>query len=97
MEGKYTYSLSAERDVKKIYKDTFKKRGLAQADKYDAGLFNSVSLLAENPLLGRKCNHIRTSYCRYESGHHVIFYRQRKKDILIVRILHKKMLPEKHL
>ena len=97
MQSKYTYSLRAERDVKKIYKDTFKKRGLVQADKYDSGLLSSVRLLASNPNLGRRSDHIKTGYRRHESGHHIIFYRQRKNDIFIVRILHKKMLPKKHL
>ncbi len=91
MPAKFTYSLSAERDVRTIYLDTAKEWGIAQADKYDAGLEQSVHLLAENPDLGRRCDEIRTGYQRHEHDRHVIFYRKRKTDALIIRILHDRM------
>jgi len=100
MPGKYSYSNRAELDLKKIYINTVKKWGTAQANKYDAGLERSLQLLADNPDLGRPCNDIRQGYHRHEYERHVIFYRKRKLDILIVRIIYdamdiKKYLPHK--
>jgi plasmid stabilization system protein ParE len=33
---------------------------------------------------------------RHEHGKHVVFYRQERGGILVSRILHQRMLPEKH-
>jgi len=33
---------------------------------------------------------------RHEHGKHVLFYREERGSILISRILHQRMLPEKH-
>lgn len=95
-QNNHTYSLRAERDIQHIYRDTFKKWGEIQADKYDASLKHSIDLITSNPNLGRKCDYIKSGYRRHESGHHIIFYRQRKNNILIIRILHEKMDIEKH-
>ena len=97
MPGKYTYSVRAERDVKKIYLDTAKQWGMAQADKYNAGLEDSLNLLTDNPELGRECDYIKKGYRRHEYERHIIFYRKRKSDILIVRILYDAMDIKKRL
>lgn len=39
---------------------------------------------------------IQYSLRRMEQGRHVIFYRQQKKGIVVSRILHQRMLPERH-
>ncbi len=97
MQGKYTYSLRADRDVKKIYLDTAREWGMAQADKYESGLEKTVQLLADNPDLGRKCDYIKDGYQRHEYERHIIFYRKRKSDIFIIRILHDRMDAKRHL
>jgi toxin ParE1/3/4 len=94
---KYTYSKCAERDLIKIYHDTVKEWGIAQADKYDTELENTVDLLANNPNLGRNCNEIRGELKRHEHGRHIIFYRKRKADIFIIRIIHGSMDVKRHL
>jgi len=97
MQGKYKYSIRAENDVKKIYLNTAQKWGTTQADKYDTGLAHSLQLLADNPDLGRQCDEIKNGYHRHEYKRHVIFYRKRKEDILIVRIIHDRMDVKKRL
>ncbi len=97
MPNKYIYSRLAVSDVSNIYQETAKKRGIAQADKYDAGLEQSLQLLADNPDLGRKCDDIRKKYHRHEYGRHIIFYRKRKHDIFIIRILYDGMDAKSHL
>jgi antitoxin ParD1/3/4 len=47
-------------------------------------------------MLGRPCDDIRPGLRRMEHGKHVVFYRlQKPGGILVVRILHQRMLPEK--
>lgn len=48
--------------------------------------------LAESPSIGKKCDHIKIAYRKFPQGSHIIFYRETEKsNILIIRILHKKM------
>ncbi len=70
--------------------------GKAQAASYLGELEDFCVALAKNPGLGRSCEEIRAGLRRMEHGRHVIFYRTRGGGILITRILHERMLPEKH-
>lgn len=96
LDKRYTYSKRAERDLIKIYKDTVKEWGFAQADKYDSGLERTVLLLADNPDLGHQCDDIKTGYRRFEYERHIVFYRKRKAGIFILRILHDRMDAKRH-
>jgi plasmid stabilization system protein ParE len=51
---------------------------------------------AGDPALGRLCEDIRPGLRRFEHGKHVLFYRQESRGILLSRILHQRMLPERH-
>jgi len=53
-------------------------------------------MLARNPPLGRPCEDIRPGLRRFEHGKQVLFYHQEPRGILISRILHQRMLPERH-
>lgn len=54
--------------------------------------------LAESPLLGRACADLQPGYFRLEQGKHVVFFRRVEGEaILIVRVLHERMLPDRHL
>lgn len=86
-----TYSELAAQDLIDIYLYTAQTWGQKQADLYDTGLEQAATLLVNNPNLGRTCDDIKIGYRRFEHKHHVIFYRQRKADIFIIRILHKSM------
>jgi toxin ParE1/3/4 len=52
--------------------------------------------MADNPGLGRPCDDVRPGLRRLEHRKHVIFYRQEREGILISRILHERMLPDRH-
>ena len=73
--------------------------GEQQTDKYMAGMKATLKSLAENPDSGRKFIHKNThrDYLYYRYVSHMVYYRQREDDIIVIRILHTKMLPEKHL
>ena len=99
MPGSYTKSKRADRDIRAITKRSMADFGEIQTDKYMEGLEKTLNMLADNPERGRNFTHGTTNrtYLFYRYISHVVYYRQRKNDIFIVRILHTKMLPEKHI
>jgi toxin ParE1/3/4 len=52
-------------------------------------------MLAGNSTLGRECEHIRPGLRRMERGGHVVFYREDATGVLVSRILHRRVLPER--
>jgi toxin ParE1/3/4 len=75
---------------------TLQTWGEDQAIRYIDDVEASCQQLADNPNLGRACDHIRPGLRRMEYGRHVIFYRADDAVVLVSRILHQRMLPEKH-
>lgn len=90
------FSQRAELDLLSIGEYTLRTWGPTQADRYLSQLEACCRRLAEDPLLGRPCDEIRTGLRRMEHARHVIFYRHHPDGILISRILHQSMIPERH-
>ena len=97
MQGKFTTSARATQEIKEIYQNTVLKHGKRQAQIYTDGLKTTLQLLADMPSMGRKCDEIRKGYQRHEHARHIIFYKKRNHDILIVRILYDAMDAKRHL
>lgn len=76
---------------------TRKQWGKAQQIRYLTQLDCAFHELADKPDIGRTCDDIREGYFKYGVGKHIIFYRHRKGQIEIVRILHGRMDIEQHL
>jgi len=82
----------AKYDLKEIGRYTQKTWGHGQRDVYLRMLDLSFHQLAANPLIGNDCREIRPGYLKFNTGSHVIFYRQKLSDLIeIVRILHGRM------
>jgi toxin ParE1/3/4 len=92
----FRFSRRAEADLLEIGEYTLRTWGKAQTARYIAELEIVCQTLADNPALGRPCDHVRPGLRRMEHGKHVVFYRQGRTGILIFRILHQRMLPEMH-
>ena len=92
-----TFRLSrlAEADLTNIGAYTLRTWGEDQTIRYLDGLEAHCRQLADNPELGRACDHIRPGLRRMEHGRHVVFYRIEAGGVLVSRILHRRMLPEK--
>ncbi len=89
---KFELSGKAKSDLIKIAKYTQLTWGKAQRNDYLKLLDNTFFQLADEPMLGVNCDYIREGYRKQPQGSHVIYYKNHKKDqILIVRILHKSM------
>lgn len=87
----------ARLDLIEIADYTVDNWGLQQAVRYLDGLEGCFKQLAQSPGLGRPCDEIRPGYRRMEHEMHVAFYRVDQDGLLISRVLHKRMLPSKHL
>ena len=57
----------------------------------------ATSRLAENPSIARPCDDIRDGYRVLLCGSHSIYFRTTKDAVLVVRILHARMDPERNL
>jgi toxin ParE1/3/4 len=92
----FRFRRRAESDLDAIGDFTLRTWGAAQASRYFSALKICCQTLADNPSLGRLCEHIRPGLHRFEHGVHVVFYRRHLNGILISRVLHRSMLPVKH-
>jgi toxin ParE1/3/4 len=92
----FRFSRRAEADLLSIAEYTLRTWGKDQTALYLNELEDCCKRLADNPALGRPCGEIRSGLRRLEHGKHVVFYRQERGGILVSRILHERMLPERH-
>ena len=95
--ARFRFSQRAEGDLAEIAAFTLRWWGEDQASPYLDGLETCCHLLADNPHMGRSCAEIRPGLRRMAHGRHVVFYRQSAAGVLILRILHHSMLPEKQI
>lgn len=86
----------AKEDLKNIWRHTYKQWGVRQADKYLNELDHGIGRLIDNPKIGVSCPYA-VEYRQYSINHHIIFYRITETEIVIVRVLHERMEPKRHL
>jgi toxin ParE1/3/4 len=58
-------------------------------------LHECFQLLATSPMMGRPCDVLVQGLRRFEHGKHVVFYVLLADGVLIARVLHQQMIPEK--
>jgi toxin ParE1/3/4 len=93
--GRVCFTRLAEADLLEIGLYTHRIWGRRQCDRYLRQLEARCRQLANDPRLGRSCDEIRPGLRRIRVGRHVVFYRVEAGGILVSRILHERMLPEK--
>lgn len=93
----FELSEAADRDLSGIYRYSYRQFGAAQADAYLLSLERCFAQLAAFPQLGRSIAHLRRGYFRFEHASHTIFYVPLADGVRIVRVLHERMDPERHL
>ncbi|MBZ5574321.1 MAG: type II toxin-antitoxin system RelE/ParE family toxin [Acidobacteriia bacterium] len=94
--ARFRFTRRAEADLLGIADYTLRTWGETQTGSYLRELEACCQMLADNPALGRACDYVRPGLHRMERGKHVVFYREEPEGILVVRILHHLMLPERH-
>lgn len=90
-------STEAENDIDEIVAYTIANWGREQGEKYLSKLEDGLNLLVANPHLGRPCDAIQSGLRRFEIERHVAFYLSKPEEVLVVRILHQSMLPNRYL
>lgn len=95
--GTYKLTQDADRDVAKIYRDGSDLFGAAQAEKYALGMASHLSFLAEKKKRGSDYGYVLPELRRSEYVSHAIYYRHTDYGVLILRILHGKMDPARHI
>ena len=94
--ARFHLTVLAEQDLAAIAAYTLDRWGEIQAARYLDQLEACCQLLADSPTIGRPCDEIRPGLRRMEQGRHVLFFRVRSGDsIVVVRILHQDMLPRR--
>ena len=93
----YRLTSAARSDLANISRHTINQWSVAQAGKYTSEIQNACELLATNPALGRSDDKIRPGLRRFEHASHVIWYTVSKESLTVIRILHKSVLPQRHL
>jgi toxin ParE1/3/4 len=95
--AKLEITAAADRDLKDIYRYTFQEHGERQADGYLEGLDDCFRRLAEHPMIARSAARLRSGYRRFEYGAHVVFFVRIDGGIRVIRVLHQRMEPQRHL
>ncbi len=85
---RYFTTRKADDDLKEIYRYTLRSWGIKQARSYNKTLEAMFDMLSQNPSMGKTRSDIREGYRSFVKGQHVIFYRMRDDNILILRVLH---------
>ncbi len=93
--AKFRLSRAAEVDLLDIGAYTLRTWGIDQTIRYLDDLEACCQRLADSPALGRACDHVRPGLRRMEQGKHVVFFRSEPGGILVSRVLHERMLPER--
>lgn len=92
----FELSRRAEGGLLDIAHYTLRTWGQEQALRYLGELEDCCRRVANRPGLGRACDEIRPGLKRMEHGRHVVFYRPAPSGIFVCRILHQRMLPQRH-
>ncbi|KJQ54215.1 type II toxin-antitoxin system RelE/ParE family toxin [Microbacterium sp. SA39] len=88
---------AAQRDLSGIWDFTEERWNAEQAETYIIELRAAIERVAEAPERGRACDGIREGYRCYRIGSHLVFYIETDRSVDVIRILHERMDPTRHL
>lgn len=87
---------AAQRDLSEIWDFTRERWDIQQAETYISEMRAAIERVAEKPARGRDCDEIRPGYRRYAIGSHVVFYVETEGTVDVIRLLHQRMDPSRH-
>jgi toxin ParE1/3/4 len=87
----------AEDDIVGIAAHTLERWGERQMARYVDGLHARFVALARFPNSGRRRDELGRGYRSIVHASHIVFYKVMVRDLVIVRVLHGRMSPERHL
>ena len=86
----------AEADLREIWVYSFKNWGEGQADRYLDRLDDGLRECGAKPEVGNQRNRVRVGYWSRLVSKHVVFYTFTDEEVLIQRVLHGSMDPQRH-
>lgn len=93
----YRLTPAARRDLSSIWDYTEEAWGQQQAEVYLNEIRGAFERIAASPDRGRACDEVRAGYRRYAIGSHLVFYVvSTDGQVDIIRILHQRMDPTRH-
>lgn len=95
--NRYRLTPAAQRDLSSIWDFTVERWDIDQAETYLTEIRAAFERIATEPDRGRRCDDVRDGYRRYGIGSHLIYYRQRIDGVDVIRVLHQRMDPTRHL
>lgn len=87
----------AQRDIRNIRVYGLNQWGEAQADAYHTALTKGFERLQDHPLIGKARDDLRAGLRSWPVEHHVLYYRIKDDVIEVVRILHERADPARHI
>lgn len=95
---RYLLTPAAQGDLDLIWDYTMQGWGSAQAERYLRAIRDACAELALGQRLSRSAEDIRTGYSKAAVGSHLLFFRRDASgDLIIVRILHRRMDAGQHI
>ncbi|WP_348655118.1 type II toxin-antitoxin system RelE/ParE family toxin [uncultured Thalassolituus sp.] len=92
-----TLAPAAKADLKDIYQYGLRQWGQAQSDRYLDALKGIFWALTEQPLMGTERPKLLTRIRSLPAESHVLFYRVTDRNVEIIRVLHSRQDPIRHL
>lgn len=95
--SRYRLTPAAQRDLSSIWDFTQERWDVRQAETYVTEIGAAIERIADDPGRGRTCEEIREGYRRYSIGSHLLFCVESSDGVDVIRILHQRMDPTRHL
>lgn len=88
---------AAQQHLSQIWEYTESRWDIEQAERYIREIQEAVERVASDPRRGRMRDEIREGYRSYPAQSHVVFYVVQLDGVDVIRILHGRMDPLRHL
>lgn len=92
-----TIAPAAKADLKDIYQYGLRQWGQAKSDRYLEALKGTFWSLTEQPLMGTERPELLAGIRSFPAESHVLFYRVTARSVEIIRVLHSRQDPVRHL
>lgn len=87
----------AQSDILDIRRFTVSQWGFSQAQRYLAELRRAMQLLSKTPSLGKARPEVGSNVSSFPYASHVIYYIVHEQQLVVFAVLHKRMVPARHL
>lgn len=95
--SEYRLTPAAQRDLSSIWDFTEEHWDKRQAERYIREIQAAIERVAADPERGRIRDEVRAGYRSYSIGSHAVFYVSRASRVDVIRVLHQRMDPSRHL